>query len=88
MRRLRCCCRSSPVSRSVTTAGRPSRVTQHLLRFIEIHEQLTTTRVDDPRLGVLEDTDKDMKVIPNLAESFKLSDDAKTLTIKLVMASR
>lgn len=27
--------------------------------------------------------DKDMKVIPNLAESFKLSDDAKTLTIVL-----
>lgn len=33
------------------------RVTQHLLRFIDLHEQLTTTRIDEARLGVLEDVD-------------------------------
>ena len=33
------------------------RVTQHLLRFIHLHEQLTTTRIDEPRLRELEETD-------------------------------
>ncbi len=33
------------------------RVTQHLLRFIELHEQLTTTRVDAARLRALEEID-------------------------------
>lgn len=30
------------------------RVTDHLLGFIELHEQLTTTRVDEPRMAALE----------------------------------
>lgn len=33
------------------------RVTQHLLRFIELHEQLTTTQVDEGRLAELESVD-------------------------------
>ncbi len=33
------------------------RVTDHLLRFIELHEQLTTTRVDPARLAELEALD-------------------------------
>ena len=33
------------------------RVTDHLLRFIELHEQLTATRVDETRLAALEATD-------------------------------
>ncbi|MBX3745699.1 MAG: DUF1957 domain-containing protein [Verrucomicrobiae bacterium] len=33
------------------------RVTEHLLRFIELHEQLTTTRVDEARLTVIESVD-------------------------------
>ncbi|MCC6235643.1 MAG: DUF1957 domain-containing protein, partial [Verrucomicrobiales bacterium] len=33
------------------------RVTQHLLRFIELHEQLTATRIDEPRLAELESLD-------------------------------
>lgn len=33
------------------------RVTTHLLRFIELHEQLTTTRVDPDHLAALEATD-------------------------------
>jgi len=34
-----------------------SRVTQHLLRFIDLHEQLTTTRVDETRLAAIESLD-------------------------------
>jgi 1,4-alpha-glucan branching enzyme len=33
------------------------RVTQHILRFIELHEQLTTTMIDETRLSEFEATD-------------------------------
>lgn len=33
------------------------RVTQHILRFIELHEQITTTRVDEARLQEIESMD-------------------------------
>lgn len=33
------------------------RVTRHILRFIELHEQLTTTRVDESRVNLLESID-------------------------------
>jgi 1,4-alpha-glucan branching enzyme len=33
------------------------RVTGHLLRFIELHEQLTATRVDETRLAEIEAVD-------------------------------
>ncbi len=39
------------------------RVTDHLLRFIELHEQLTTTRIEEHRLALIESTDP---VFPHL----------------------
>jgi 1,4-alpha-glucan branching enzyme len=39
------------------------RVTDHLLRFIDLHEQLTTTRVDETRLRQIESIDP---VFPNI----------------------
>lgn len=39
------------------------RVKQHLLRFLALHEQLTTTRVDEPQLRIMEQVDN---VFPDL----------------------